>query len=334
MRRIITLSLILAALLSMASGALADNTRDSKTVLPEKKINLYRIPVDPKERAKALDQIINHTVPGSGTFFMFNTRFTPSHPEQSSLRPGILLNQPSVPPYTIQGYCMIRDSSGLRARMGGIKMTNNQATQMESIFAGGDRVYQWYFKENDPAPGENTTNVNYLKHEDKGIDYFLTCVKYKGIIIGPPMEKLLKDSSARRIGVENVRGIRTLVYGIQPAKEDFLNGYQYMQVWLRVGDFKIIRTKVEKSYGTELTEYSRHLVGIQIDDTNFLFPNETVDNLHKEYEKYMNDQQGKPSETPAPKTEAKPATPKEQKPSKDSSRDIKYMPIPEQYFLP
>jgi hypothetical protein len=334
MRRLIILSLILAALLSMAGSVLADNSRESKTVMPEKKVNLYRIPVDPKERAKALDQIVNNTRPGSGTFFMFNTRFTPSHPEQSSLRPGLLLNQPSVPPYTVQGYCMIRDSSGLRARVGGIKITNNQSTQMESIFAGGDRIYQWYLKDNDVSPGENVINNNYLKHSDKGIDYFLTSVKYRGIILGAPMEKLLTDSSARRIGVENIRGTRTLVYGIQPAKEDFLNGYQYMQVWLRVGDFRIIRSKVEKSYGTEQTEYSRHIVGIQIDDSNFLFPNETIDNLRKEYEKYMSDQSGKTSETPAAKPEAKPAAPKEQKPAKDSTKDIRIYPNPEAYFLP
>jgi hypothetical protein len=237
---------------------------------------------------------------------MFMTRFTPSHPEQSSLRPGILLNQPSVPPYTIQGYCMVRDPLGFRARIGGVEVANNQATQIESIFAGGNRIYRWSLAEKADKAAEDVSKTNYLDFDGKGIGYFLNSVKYHGIITGPPMEKLLKETSASRIGMENIRGTRTLVYGIQPVKQDFLNTYQYLQVWVRVGDFKIIRTNLEKSFGTEFTEYSKHLTGIKFDEENFLLPDETIDQLKKEYDVFIKEA-GKTSAGGPAKNEEKPA---------------------------
>jgi len=308
MRRIAVLSLIIAALSMMASFAVAaDEARESKGT-PQRKVNLYRIPIDPEERANALNKILENPAPGSGTFFMFQTRFTPSHPEQSSLRPGILLNQPSPPPYTVQGYCMVRDPMGFRTRIGGIEVTNNQATQIESIFAGGNRIYRWSLVEKAEKPNEEVSKNNYLDSDGKGIGYFLNSVRYRGIIVGPPMEKLIAETGASRMGVENVRGTRTLVYGIQPLKQDFLNGYQYLQLWVRVGDFKIIRTNLEKIYGTEFTEYSRHVTGVRFDDENFLLPDETIDQMRKEFDAFVKG----PEKTSAPaenqaKKEEKPA---------------------------
>lgn len=307
MMRIAIITLFIAALSMMAQFPVAaDETRESKTVVPQRKVNLYRIPIDPEERAKALSQILENPAPGNGTFFMFNTRFVPSRTEQSSLRPGILLNQPAVPPYTVQGYCMVRDPMGFRARIGGDEVRNNLTTHIESIFAGGNRIYRWSKVENAAKPNEELLKVNYLGSEDKGIGYFMNSVKFRGVIVGPPMEKLLKETNASRIGMENIRGTRTLVYGIQPLKQDMVNGYQYLKVWLRVGDFKLMRTSLEMTYGIEFTEYSRHLTGIRFDDENFLFPDETIDQLKKEFEEFVNGGTKPPAENQA-KKEQKPS---------------------------
>jgi len=128
-----------------------------------------------------------------------------------------------------------------------------------------------------------TLENDYLDIDGKGAKYFLNAVQLKGMIVGTRMEQLLKETDARRIGGENIRGTRTIVYGIQPTKADFLKGYRYLQVWVRVGDSKIIRTNLDLTYGREFTEYSRHMTNIAFDDERFLLPGETVEEMRQEY---------------------------------------------------
>jgi len=90
--RPVVLFVFITFILCMCAPAIAQGARDTKTVVPDSKVNLYRIPLDPAERAKALNEIFNGVSPGNGSAFMFNTLFTPSNPEQSSLRPELMLN--------------------------------------------------------------------------------------------------------------------------------------------------------------------------------------------------------------------------------------------------
>ncbi|MCD6217130.1 hypothetical protein J7L05_04615 [bacterium] len=280
--RPVVLFVFITFILCMCAPAIAQGARDTKTVVPDSKVNLYRIPLDPAERAKALNEIFNGVSPGNGSAFMFNTLFTPSNPEQSSLRPELMLNYQASPPYKFQGCCVTRDSTGLRAFKFGNRFANNQTSEVALMYAGGNRVYHWVNGSDDKFY-EDTLENDYLDIDGKGAKYFLNAVQLKGMIVGTRMEQLLKETDARRIGGENIRGTRTIVYGIQPTKADFLKGYRYLQVWVRVGDSKIIRTNLDLTYGREFTEYSRHMTNIAFDDERFLLPGETVEEMRQEY---------------------------------------------------
>lgn len=269
-------------ILCMSAPAIAQGARDTKTVVPDSKVNLYRVPLDPEERAKAIDEIFNGISPGSGSAFMFNTLFIPSRPEQSSLRPELMLNVRTSPPFKYQGYNITRDNTGLRALSFGNQFVNNQTREVTLMYAGGNRIYH-NVQGIDNQFTEETIDNNYLNLDGSGAKCFLNAVNFKGVIVGPKMEQLLEQTDARRIGGENIRGTRTIVYGIQPTKEDFQKGYRYLQVWVRVGDWKLIRTNLDLVSGREQTEYSRHMTNIAFDDSRFLLPGETVDQMHKEY---------------------------------------------------
>ncbi len=280
--RPVVLFVFITFILCMSAPAIAQGARDTKEVVPDSKVNLYRVPLDPEERAKAINEIFNGVSPGNGSAFMFNTLFTPSKPEQSSLRPELMLNYQASPPFKFQGYCITRDSTGLRAFSFGNRFANNQTREVTLMYAGGNRVYH-NVKGSDDQLIEETLDNNYLDLDGSGAKYFLNAVNLKGVIVGPKMEQLLEQTDARRIGGENIRGTRTIVYCIQPTKDDFLKGYRYLQVWVRVGDWKLIRTNLDLTYGSEQTEYSRHMTNIAFDDQRFLLPGETIEEMRQEY---------------------------------------------------
>jgi hypothetical protein len=286
MRPVLFCAFILLYLFT-AQAAIATEPRDSKTVKPNQHFEVYRLPVDPQQRAKALAELFNDKRAGNGAAFMFNTKFTPANPEQTSLRPGLILNYQNSPPYTVQGYCITRDNTGLRAIKGGVKTMNNQSREIETIYAGGKRVFNAIYFDPKQPPTLDTVENNYLDSDGYGMSYFLNGLNLKGAIQGARIEKLLEQTGASRIGKENIRGTRTIVYGIQPSKKDFINGYRYLKVWVRMGDSKIIRTYLDLTYGQELTEYSNQIVDVGFDDNRFLLPGETVQDMMNEYEQIL-----------------------------------------------
>lgn len=298
--RPVYLLIFLSLFIYLSSAAIAQETGETKVVVPDTKVNIYRIPQDAAKRAEALNQIFNNVTPGNGSAFMFNTLFTPSNAEQSSLRPGLVLKNQSSPPFSFQGYCITRDATGLRAVRFGNRFINNQTESVGTIYAGGNRIYRWKSL-NDSKPVDELIDNNYLDYDVPGINYFMNSINMRGVIIGQRMDDLLVQTDARRIGVERIRGTRTIVYGIQPANSDLADGLKYLKVWVRVGDTKLIRTNLDLTYGREFTEYSQHLTDVKFDDEKFLCPGETVDDLLNEYEKILS-----PKSAPESDVKAKP----------------------------
>ena len=211
--RPVLIILFISLFLLSTSTAFADEVRETKEVTPKTTVSTISIPGDPYDRAKALYNPGANIGNGGGAYFHFNTLFTPSNPEPTSLRPGLNLNNQAYPPYKLQGYCMTRDSTGLRATKFGRKLMNNQTTDMKMIFAGGNRIYQ--VGNINQSPNEQLIENNYLECDGQGARYFLNSVYMNGTIMGPRMEQLLKETSARRTGVENIRGTRTMVFGMR-----------------------------------------------------------------------------------------------------------------------
>jgi hypothetical protein len=281
--------LFILSFLLLTSATYVSGETNSEEIAPLKTYKIYRLPQDPVERAKALHELSSQTSESQGVYFSYTKIFRPVKTEQTSLRPGIVLSIQSSSPFTQKGYVMVHDPYGLRTREESQKTIDATTYSIRNIFAGSNRIFQTIAPTNG-TPIENLVNASYLGFDGKGSKFFMDSIFLRGVIMGPRMEQLLKDTNATRIGFENIRGTRTIVYSIQPTQQDFRIGYRYLKVWVRVGDSKLERTDVELDGGYERYEYSQHLTNIKFtkqEQQMFLLPNETVTDMEKECEKVL-----------------------------------------------
>jgi hypothetical protein len=221
----------------------------------------------------------NDLPPGPGNNFGFITTLYPPDPAALADLPKNLLdtaNSPIIPfaygykpptngPVSAQGWWFLEDKTGLLARRD-ITITGGQDSVFCSTwFLGGTGVYhieegwtQGYFAETTYLPDDTMPG---------GIDYFLKSVWFRGVVGGQAMQDLLTACSAQRIGRDLIRGghDRLAIYQVPATEMDRQNGKASLLVWLTIGDWRLVRTRLHASYATEVTEFRRVNSGIQND---------------------------------------------------------------------
>jgi hypothetical protein len=104
-----------------------------------------------------------------------------------------------------------------------------------------------------------------------GIDFFLRTVWFRGVTSGDRMEQLLTICNARRIGRDtmNAGSDRQLIYEIPANELDLQNGRGSLLVWVSVGYYRLIRTRLHTVYATEVTDFENVQEGVEIDPMTF-----------------------------------------------------------------
>jgi hypothetical protein len=277
----IRLFLIAATLLSLILPVLAqeiDPHNGPVTLEPQTQENLQSVPVD--EDTGTVDwENMTPFPPGPGANFGFITTLYPPEPAMLADLPQILLDSawfPTIPfaygfkpspdaQISAQGWWYLEDSTGYLARRD-MNIAMDQDTWFCSTwFLGGSNVFHieqgWatgYFAEMEYLPDQRTAG---------GIDYFLKSVWFNGVLGGQKMQDLLTQCNAQHIGRDLIRGghRRLAIYQIFPNETDRQNGRANLLVWLTIGDWKLVRTRLHAAYATEVTEFRNVSPEIQND---------------------------------------------------------------------
>jgi len=220
---------------------------------------------------------------GTGAYFTYQTWFIK---ELSTSLYGTVpqADVARIDPFQMTGQVMVRDRSGSRVLDAATLNQGGAVRPVYNLFANGAALYH--------QDGENALAeflpLPYAQPTPAGIEAFLKGLKIHGIVRDNAqrgdysMTELLTACNARMLAtVREGQGSksRQLVYGIDASPFDQLLGYKYLRIWVRVGDFKILRTELSLVGATERTDYSNVLDGIRFDDEMFLLPGETVADL-------------------------------------------------------
>lgn len=245
-------------------------------VKPDTSENIQSIPVDEKT-GKVDWENYSYTPPGPGARFGFMSALFPPDPASLTGLPHQLLDTawyPTIPfsygyappvegQVSVQGWWYLEDSSGNLARRDMTISVNGQSWGCSTWFLGCSNLFHieegWtegYFSETNYMPDD---------YYGGGIDYFLRSVWFRGILDGEAMDSLLTACNAEHIGRDLMRGgrDRLAVFRIPPNEFDRQNGRGELLVWLTVGHWRIVRTRLQTVYATEVTEYKKPMPGIQ-----------------------------------------------------------------------
>jgi hypothetical protein len=251
-------------------------------VKPDVEENVMSVPVDEETGTVDWDQWSDLPA-GGGAKFGFVTTLYPPDPAALANTPEILLDTAWYPPIpfafgfsppaqtwiSTRGWFYLEDASGSLARRDTDITIEGLTSFCSTWFLGGTRVFhveegwqQGYLSERNYMPDEWSGG---------GIDFFLRCVWFRGILGGERMEKLLEVCGARQIGRDYIHGgrDRLLIYQIPPNEIDRQNGRGNLLVWLTIGDWRIMRTRLHAAYATEVTEYRMASPGVQNDPIVF-----------------------------------------------------------------
>lgn len=217
--------------------------------------------------------------PGTGAFFTYQTWFQLE--KRHTLHDGVVAPAPNVTvrPFQMQGQVVVRDRSGSRVLEAATVVNSSGLTeQFYSLFADGTALYH-----QNGTGNAGLIPLQYGMPVPAGIEAFLKGVKIHGIVRDNTgtgdlaMTQLLESCGARQIGTDRQGtgpSARQMIYGIPASAFDQQLGYEYLRIWVRVGDFRIVRTELSLVWGTERTDFHNVMDGRQFDDAMFRLPGE------------------------------------------------------------
>ncbi|HYE77118.1 MAG TPA: hypothetical protein VEI97_03945, partial [bacterium] len=170
------------------------------------------------------------------------------------------------------------DGSGSRVFEHQLINDNGVNRNVYNLFVAGDT---WYRQEAGMANAA-VQPLAYLGLRPAGIEEFLVGVRMKGIVKGEAMAELLRRTGAIQNGTDRdgkKATARSIVYRIPATPYDEARGYQSLMVWVRVGDFKLVRTALALPVGTERTDYQNIIDGRHFPEAIFTLPGETAEDL-------------------------------------------------------
>ncbi len=217
--------------------------------------------------------------PGVGANWGFITVLYPPDPSALFNCPEILLDTAWLPPIpysygfeppaglnaSTTGWWYLEDSSGNLARRDMTITTDLDSWGVSTWFMGGVNALHieegWqngYLSEEYYLPDDWT---------GPGIDFFLKTVWFRGVTIGDRMQQLLNICSAQRIGGDMMNGgrDRQLIYQIPANELDRQNGRGSLLVWISVGHYQLIKTRLHTVYATEVTHFENIQEGVELD---------------------------------------------------------------------
>lgn len=276
-----------AGLLILSPGAWAESQSGTFAPFAFRPVGVTEVDEDPAYRPTTfqLPYVADPTIfnpatvreGGTGIWYSYLTTFemgrsTTLYEDQPELNHSAITR-----PFRIQGTMVVRDTSGTRAFE--LQSINDGTTrQVYNLFVAGG---SWYRQEGTTGNAV-VSNFPYLALRPTGIEEFLVAIRMKGTVSGPAMSQLLQRCNARQIGTDRdgkKATARSIVYAISASPFDTTRGYQHLKVWVRVGDFKLIRTLLELPEGSERTDYMNIQEGRAFPDSLFLLPGETAEDL-------------------------------------------------------
>ena len=288
MRARFLLPLLFISLLTLPVWAQDQNPQEidphngAVTVQPDTQENMQNVPID--EETGTVDwSKYSNLPPGPGANFGFLTTLYPPEPAALADIPAQPLDTawfpvipfafgytpPADPRVSTQGWWYLEDTTGTLARRD-MNITAGGSTWFCSTwFLGGTNVFHieegWqsgYFAETNYLPDE---------YSGAGIDYFLRSVWFHGVLGGQRMQDLLTYCNAQHIGRDLMRGghDRLAIFQIPASETDRQNGRGSLLVWLTIGDWRLVRTRLHAVYATEVTEFRNVSPEVQNDPQVF-----------------------------------------------------------------
>jgi len=245
-----------------------DSASSPVEVQPDTSESVVSVPVD-EQTGTVLWQEYLSLPSGGGARFGFVTVLYPPDPAALADCPEILLDGAWFPPIpfafsfeppvdaqaSTRGWWYLEDASGNLARRDMDITAGNDTWFCSTWFMGGGWAFHiergWltgYFAEEYYLPDE---------WGGPGIDFFIRNVWFHGILGGERMQRLLEVCGAQRIGRDLINAGRDrLAIFMVPANEvDRQNGRGSLLVWVTVGDWRLVRTRLHAAYAIEMTEF-------------------------------------------------------------------------------
>ena len=280
----IFLLFLVACLFMLPAYAQDEITSDSGPVEvePETEESVVSVPVD--EETGTVDWQDYFSLPaGGGANFGFVTVLYPPDPAALADCPEILLDGAWYPPIPLAygfnppangqvattGWWYLEDASGNLARRD-MDIDPGTGTFVSSTwFMGGGWIFHieqdWtsgYFSEQYYLPDE---------WDGPGIEYFLRNVWFHGVLGGERMSRLLEVCNAERIGRDMINGgrDRLAIFRIPANETDRQNGRGSLLVWMTIGDWRIVRTRLHAAYAIEVTEFKNVSIEVSNEPNSF-----------------------------------------------------------------
>ncbi len=296
------LTVILIGLLVIPAWGQDDPiTSDDGPVILDLEIeeNLQSIPIDEETGTVNWDEYLSLPA-GGGASFGFTTVLYPPDPAALANSPEFLLDTAWFPPIpfalgleppesgqvSTRGWLYLEDASGNLARRDMDITMDGDVWFCSTWYLGGSALYHleegWtegYFQEVSYLPDGWTGG---------GIDYFLRSVWFNGVLGGNRMENLLNVCGANRIGRALIEGgsDRLAIFQILPNEMDRQNGRGSLLVWLTIGHWQLVRTRLHATYATEMIHY--YCVSAEVENDPMVFHYENLpDNIYWSIDQYL-----------------------------------------------
>jgi hypothetical protein len=237
---------------------------------------------------------------GGGANFGFVTVLYPPDPAALADSPEILLDGAWYPPIPLaygfnppangnvstRGWWYLEDGSGNLARRDMDIDYGSGAFVSSTWFMGGG----WVFHIEQDWTSGYFAEQYYLADEwsGPGIEYFLRNVWFHGVLGGDRMSRLLEVCGAERIGRDLINGghDRLAIFRIPPNETDRQNGRGNLLVWLTIGDWRIVRTRLHAAYAIEVTQFEN--VSIEVDnDPNVFYSDFLTQDIYWSMDQYL-----------------------------------------------
>jgi hypothetical protein len=236
-----------------------------------------KVPVD--EKTGMIDWDRMGKVPeGPGAMFAFMAALFPPDPASLADLPKHVLDTAWLPviPFswgyspsfnhgqiTTQGWWYIEDTSCNLARRDMTVTDDTSQIATSTWFLGGTKLF--YIEEGQKKGYSGDSLYPPDEWTGGGIEFFLKTVWFKGVLRGQKMQDLLTECSAEQIGRDLIRGNqdRVVIYRIRSNENDRQNGRGNLLVWVTLGEWRLVRTRLNTVYATEMTEFRNILPDIQ-----------------------------------------------------------------------
>lgn len=289
MRMRLLLAVVFVLILSLpawtqdtADEDIPDSSSGPVEMEPDTSEDVITIPMDEESRTVNWAEYLA-LPPGVGANWGYVTVLYPPDPGALFDCPNILLDSAWSPPIpfsygfepsastrlTTTGWWYLEDSTGNLARRDMTITADGMQWIATTWFMAGTSVLQI-------EEGWETSylaDVYYLPDEwsGPGIEYFLKTVWFRGVTSGERMQQLLAICNAQRIGRDVMNGgrDRNLIYQIPSNELDRQNGRGSLLVWLSVGYYKLIQTRLHTAYATEVTIFENVQESVDLDPMTY-----------------------------------------------------------------